>query len=371
MLGKLRIDFLDQMRAIALLPVIIHHYHSPWFPGGALGVGIFFSISGFLISAILLQIRQPVGAEVGKFVIRRFFRVVPLFWFAVFVIWLFGQSAWPEKLNDFHRHLPWLLLILQRPQEWFGYGIGVLWTLQYEMVFYLLSASSVLLFGPRRGVLILCFVSMGIGVLVQAALSLGYADQIASSRFLSWSVHFSCIHFAFGSLLAYLWHADRLSRFAKYNWLFFALSVALLGSLWGVQASPATKYAASAVASFGGALMIAGFLLSSDYPRFFGIPQFIGKISYSAYLVHAILIDYGFGVLGWNIDNPAVFLVLVLSISFVTYSLIEKPGVRLGSWIARRAFPSKAPCHNDVDKKSPEPEGWNRSTCQGSSPGGN
>jgi len=65
-----RLEFLDQMRALAVLSVVIHHFHSSWFPGG-IGVEMFFAISGFLISSALLEAEHPMRVSVTKFILRR------------------------------------------------------------------------------------------------------------------------------------------------------------------------------------------------------------------------------------------------------------------------------------------------------------
>lgn len=96
-LGSARLEFLDQLRALAVLSVVIHHFYSPWFPGGGMiGVGVFFAISGFLISGILLEIERPTPSIVTKFYLRRIFRVMPLFLVAIFAIWLGIRGGRPR-----------------------------------------------------------------------------------------------------------------------------------------------------------------------------------------------------------------------------------------------------------------------------------
>ena len=69
---------LDGLRAIAVTLVVAYHLDAPWMPGGFLGVDLFFVISGFLITTLLLRERDAAGSiGVGAFWSRRFRRLVP------------------------------------------------------------------------------------------------------------------------------------------------------------------------------------------------------------------------------------------------------------------------------------------------------
>src|SRR5690349_330230 len=81
---------LDALRAIAVLAVIYQHLSSyhwlRYFPTGRLGVQLFFVLSGFLITGILLVAREKVASgesymfELRQFYIRRFLRIFPLYY---------------------------------------------------------------------------------------------------------------------------------------------------------------------------------------------------------------------------------------------------------------------------------------------------
>lgn len=339
-LGASRLDFLDQIRALAVLSVVVHHFHSPWFlAGGGVGVGVFFAISGFLISGILLEVERPYRISVAKFVLRRVFRVMPLFLAAVLAIALGLQIVSPEKMDHFYRNLPALIFMLERPPGWLGYGVGVLWTLQYEMVFYLLSGLAVLVLGPRLGVLIFSIACLCAAGVASLTLAPGGMGRVGLSVAWFWCAQFSC-----GSLLAYVWRTGKLKPLLGVDSLYFVAALVVLAALAlsGIQATPYTKFSIPLAASFAGTLLIAGFLLSSSYPRYLGIPQFVGKISYSIYLVHGIVLDFGSRVLHWPIREPFYFVLIVLLTSYATYTLIEKPGIRVGNWVIRKIFPQKA-----------------------------
>lgn len=68
---------IDGLRAIAVLPVILFHAGLPFFDGGFIGVDIFFVISGFLITSIILRELQLKQFSIVKFYERRARRILP------------------------------------------------------------------------------------------------------------------------------------------------------------------------------------------------------------------------------------------------------------------------------------------------------
>ena len=85
---KYRAD-IDGLRAFAVLPVILFHAGVSWLPGGFVGVDIFFVISGYLISSIILREINADSFSFGKFYERRVRRIVP----ALLVMLLVTVSA--------------------------------------------------------------------------------------------------------------------------------------------------------------------------------------------------------------------------------------------------------------------------------------
>jgi len=82
---------LDGLRAIAVLAVIAYHLNPDWAPGGLLGVGVFFTLSGYLITDLLLGQREATGRlQLGDFWLRRARRLLPALFLtlAVVVAWV-------------------------------------------------------------------------------------------------------------------------------------------------------------------------------------------------------------------------------------------------------------------------------------------
>src|SRR5215213_5668437 len=93
-----RLDFLDGLRGIAALAVFLAHaghkvspafrtYLEPYFNLGSWGVVLFFLCSGFILPVSLER-----QGSLGRFWIRRFFRLYPLYWFSVALIALVGKG---------------------------------------------------------------------------------------------------------------------------------------------------------------------------------------------------------------------------------------------------------------------------------------
>lgn len=163
-----RIYELDGLRGIAILLVLTRHYvHHPsllllgpqW---GWMGVNLFFVLSGFLITSILLRVADQTGA-LKIFYARRSLRLFPLYFLALLVY--FGASAavgtpQPTKtvllyLTFLQAFIPPLLTHLQIVPHpaWVVMGFGVLWSLSVEEYFYVLWAPVVAFTRGRRLIL--------------------------------------------------------------------------------------------------------------------------------------------------------------------------------------------------------------------------
>jgi peptidoglycan/LPS O-acetylase OafA/YrhL len=170
-----RIPELDGMRGIAIALVLMRHYiHHPsllllgpqW---GWMGVNLFFVLSGFLITSILLRlVSHPEALKV--FYARRTLRVFPLYFLALAVY--FAASAacgTPQPLKTvllyctfLHAFIPPLITHLQIIPHpgWVVMGFGVLWSLSVEEYFYVLWAPVVLFTRAHRKALLILLIAI-------------------------------------------------------------------------------------------------------------------------------------------------------------------------------------------------------------------
>jgi len=148
-----RLSLLDGWRALSILLVLAAHL-LPLGPKwlqlndavAPMGMALFFTLSGFLITRLLLSV------DVRSFLIRRFCRIIPLAWLAILIVLPFNQAGLPT----YSAHL---LFYGNVPPFWLVPMTAHLWSLCVEMQFYVSIAIVVALLGRRGLYLILpaCF----------------------------------------------------------------------------------------------------------------------------------------------------------------------------------------------------------------------
>jgi peptidoglycan/LPS O-acetylase OafA/YrhL len=139
-----RLVELDGLRGIAIALVVLFHFG--WFPPGWIGVQLFFVLSGYLISSILLTEKEkPLPTYLGRFYWRRSLRIFPLYFFYLIIMWaLFATTNEPRS---FETDWPFLLTYMTNFGRLRVSDIGPafthLWSLAVEEQFYLLWPAAV------------------------------------------------------------------------------------------------------------------------------------------------------------------------------------------------------------------------------------
>lgn len=188
-----RLPALDGLRGIAILLVLLHQLLvvdpstlGPWarratylIDIGWVGVTLFFVLSGFLITHLLLALQAQPGA-LRSFYLRRTLRIVPLAWLMVLLMFVLRPAFDLPAVSSRPDHPAWYLLFVANWAQVFGLGGSELpsfWSLGVEEQFYLLWPA--LLAGrSARGVLRLSLVVATAGVAVRVAMvTLGAAPE--------------------------------------------------------------------------------------------------------------------------------------------------------------------------------------------------
>ena len=175
------IPALDGIRGIAILTVLLSHFlmreyfviERTFFimQNGWMGVDLFFVLSGFLITGILLDSRDR-PSYFSAFYWRRLLRIFPLYYFAVLVTWLtivFIEKA-PERLQGYDAFVwyftftPNIAMGLKNDWLWHSqvFNLNHLWSLAVEEQFYILWPL-VVRYMPTRGLAILCLILLAMG----------------------------------------------------------------------------------------------------------------------------------------------------------------------------------------------------------------
>jgi peptidoglycan/LPS O-acetylase OafA/YrhL len=349
---------LDGLRAFAVAGVVVQH--AGFEEGGYFGVTVFFAISGYLITALLLGEHEAIGRiGLGAFYRRRFARLAPalLLVTAVITLWLLATgvdvSSWWAGLVGTLTYTTDILLATPagaHVSSWFEWS----WSLGIEEQFYLVwPVLMIFLLGRRRGRLGLAAVAFAVVVLAwvqRGRLSHGHPSH-ARVNF-TFDTHMDAI--ALGALLA-LAVAGRAVAGASARAVAQVLGLAAAVGLFAIIRQPwQTEHLTSldlggyGQAALLSAVIVAGVVLAPSGPvsRFFGWSPFVhvGRLSYGIYLWNQLLAGIcehwtghlpsrtGFGLYLW--------LVAVLVVAEASYRLVEAPLRR--RW-AHRPSPASDP----------------------------
>jgi peptidoglycan/LPS O-acetylase OafA/YrhL len=326
---------LDGLRALAVLLVFLYH-RSGYFPGGWIGVDIFFVLSGYLITSVLVGEHETTGViSLRRFYIRRVCRLLPAL--VVVVCVAVAMALWfHSKRRDTEIDAAAALLYLSDYRYALfpvhGTALGHTWSLSVEEQFYLFwpLLLIVLLTWNRRVALRATLV-----LIVVVAVWRGFLLVISDDPF-------SRTYFAFdaradelliGCALA-LWQPQIMtSRFLTHIWPVVVLLLTAV-ALKVSPSGPSLKYIDTiGYPLFGVAAAYLIVILTSDEKSYLtyllSLPLIVafGRISYGFYLWHYLIIH----AQGYIIINRIwITFVLTLAAAVASYWLIERPFLKLG-----------------------------------------
>jgi peptidoglycan/LPS O-acetylase OafA/YrhL len=227
--GQRYMPGLDGLRAVAVLAVIAYHLGFGWAQGGLLGVGVFFTLSGYLITDLLLGRWHAGSMRLGNFWLRRARRLLPALFLMLAVVTAWVTLAQPSELPSLRGAVAsasvyvnnWWL-ISQHISYFARFGppspLGHLWSLAIEEQFYLVWPF-VLLLGLRfirerpglvRVRLRLAGVTLGLAAASAVLMALLYHPGFDSSRVYD-GTDTRAFGLLFGAALAMVWPAHQLS----------------------------------------------------------------------------------------------------------------------------------------------------------------
>ena len=354
---------LDGLRAVAVVAVLLYHADVPWLPGGFLGVDVFFVISGYLITMLLLEEHHRSGTiGVRRFYGRRARRLLPALYLllattcAVVVLFFRDEAAKlrPQVLSALTYSTNWYLIAtdgsyfqqLGRPLL-----LRHLWSLAVEEQFYLLwpLALVVLLrrFRGRLGPIALAVAGVTAASAVWMAV-LYQPGQDPSRLYYGTDTRISTI--LMGALLALFWRPSALAHGGarRHGPLFDVIGVAALaGVLLFFLHSTDTAGSLYRGGFVGLAALSALAVAAATHPGTYfgkalgvGALTWIGVRSYALYLWHWPIFvltrpDLDVPLSGW----PLLVLRLGLTVLLadLSYRLVERPIRRIGmrSWVRR------------------------------------
>lgn len=341
-----RIPILDGVRAISILLVVTYH---PAYPGvwpvfhGATGVSIFFVLSGFLITMLLLREEARYGSvSLVGFYIRRLFRIAPLFLlaFACYLVLILVLGMVPERRDSFVANIPYFLLFLPEHSIYFSHlpepvPFSGSWSLGIEEKFYFVwPVLGFVALALRRRLRLVALVVILAVTLACSWWQTDLTDSLAPYGLL-----------ALGCLLAITLDAKRgyavVSRLGRPVPL-FVLSVVFVAVQLGTGLIAPQR---SLYVIYGG--LVAALLCALVVTRSNAVDWLrtrpmllLGQLSYGLYLFHNFALN-----LVENIIPPTSFPLSLLSTTlalaasvalvWVMHVLIERPCTRIGHKLSR------------------------------------
>jgi peptidoglycan/LPS O-acetylase OafA/YrhL len=299
--GAARLQVLDGWRAVSILFVLATHM-LPLGPqrlqlnesAGLVGMALFFTLSGFLITSTLLK-----HSDVVAFAIRRFCRILPLAYVATVVYLLIQQCSWPYYVSHF-------LFLVNYDHAHMTEYTGHFWSLCVEVHFYLFVGLLIVV-APRRGLLFLPVFALAITAL-----------RIWAGQPVNIKTHFRVDEILSGATLALVWN-DRLGSFGRAIARVLRLSPSLLLiALFAASCHPrsgpllyARPYLASSLV--GHTLLVDGVRWSWLRHRPL---RYIAETSYALYVIHPL------SMYGWLGSGSKVARYLKRPLCFaITFSL--------------------------------------------------
>jgi peptidoglycan/LPS O-acetylase OafA/YrhL len=318
---------LDGLRAVAILLVLGCHTAGFALPGGWLGVDVFFTLSGYLITSILLREISATGSvALIDFYTRRAFRLLPalglLVAFQIARSWLSpnGQEIREATLVGAIYLENWNNVF-----HWWPFDLmGHTWSLAVEEQFYMLWPLLLPLVVMRRPLALTCSAVVAMLVARVVCWHAGYAETT-----LDYSLALRPVGLLIGCSLAFT------PRLAVPTWAANAAMALIVVVVVMVAHSGILFSLAPAAVSLATAVVILG------SPGWLAIAplRYLGRISYGVYLYHWPMFQLGESMKPHGAGHLyAVGLIcLIIGVAAVSYELIEKPCLRLKDRLGARA----------------------------------
>ena len=327
---------IDGLRALAVLPVVFFHAGFPAFSGGYIGVDVFFVISGYLITTILLTEAREGRISLLRFYDRRARRILP----ALFVVILACiPVAWvtmtPSQMQDFSLSIMSVLFFVSnvffwRQDDYFGARAEEMpllhtWSLSVEEQFYVLF--------PLLMILALTVIRRHITLLIALLTLVSFiialwaqADPEISDSAVFYLLPARAWELGIGALCAcYLSNHSRINN----DWLAGLGVVMIISAAVLFDKGTPTPSAYTLIPTLGAALIILCSAKGGNTYSILSLQPFvaIGLISYALYLWHQPLFAFArISVYGHPDPWEMAFLIILsLALAYITWRFVEGP----------------------------------------------
>jgi peptidoglycan/LPS O-acetylase OafA/YrhL len=345
-----RLSFLDCIRGVAALAVLVEHIGALLWPRfhvfvhnsfnfGKFGVAAFFLTSGFVIPFSLER-----GNSLPKFWISRFFRLYPLYWLSLTMVVCLFLLGVPHGFGpDFSSHLARNVLVnVTMFQQFVGipHAEGLYYTLSMEMALYVFL--SILFFRKRNHLsLLIAWVASAALAAVGILIPLLAQKRIPMAGLFYFLCFFvgTCVyrhftgHVSANALVGLLTFVS-VSTFAEIYCNYVVVKkedVNELFTLWAVLLPWSAAYCV---------FLLAYFFRAHKFPTVF---VWLGAISYSVYLFHPAVARIVFLVPLPPVFSFLAVLAAAILTATVTYRFVEQPFIRFGKKLQNHITNARSP----------------------------
>jgi peptidoglycan/LPS O-acetylase OafA/YrhL len=357
-----RVPELDGMRGLAIMMVLVYHiirlnpveFRHPIFgiilriaDMGWAGVDVFFVLSGFLITSILLRTKKQEG-YFKKFYARRILRIFPLYYTTITLIFIAMPLISPEQTGSARATWPWYYLYAQNWGNAFNliptiFVVNATWSLAIEEQFYLFWPTIVYYLSSKK----LGFLSVFLvffSLFLRLGIVIKFRKLLDYNKFFYFATITRLDSLILGALIALAFESDWWKNILK------RIAVPVFGLGFGLTVYFASRrpdsplvdnylmftygYTVIALTSAALIVMLTTFAETNPLRGIFrsGVLRFFGKYSYAIYLFHMLPLlifqrlfnNYGWdGFLAWML-----FIILSLGVAvalaLLSWNLLEK-----------------------------------------------
>ena len=354
---KQRLIYLDSIRGIAALLVAYLHFSEPilkhaqkssfldinlfyiteFLDFGKIGVVTFFAISGFVIPYSLIN---RTGKPIQRFIIGRLFRLYPVYWLSIPLALYF---AWTLQEQTFS--ITTIALNLTMLQKFVGHDniMGLYWTLQIELIFYVLCVIlfALNLLNNKKMLFLIAVASLAL------AIAMSYARFLTGIK-LPVALPLALMFMFWGTVWRnYIVEGDKSCRNMGLTIIgLFAIAMPIIALLaYNKDTGFNENWIRYTLSYYTAAALLL--ILTTKIKIETNLFSWLGKISYSVYLFHGIVnrafmlwFDYDM-LITYNIPAHVVIIagmLISVGIAHLTYHYIEEPMIRVGKRINKKRY---------------------------------
>lgn len=329
------IPALDGLRAVSILLVFLSHAWLGDIVPGGLGVTIFFFISGFIITHLMIQeYNKEFKISLKRFYLKRFFRLAP----ALFVYIIVAQLVWLGFGGDFNfsEVLPVLFYYANYYAIYVGFDgspfaspYNIIWSLSVEEHYYILFPLFFSIFYVKKLKFLYIILFLLVFGLVWRLYLISFVGLDSIRIYAATDTRFDSI--LYGALYAFVFNCcDKMKKYTATNYSFFAGVIIIFVTLL-VRNDFFRETVRYSLQGLGLFLLFYNIIFSNGIvAKVLSSPVlvYIGRISYSLYLYHWLV----FGVVSFLFKNEpwiirfAILLIFSVAISHFSYKYIESIG---------------------------------------------